>query len=150
MKPSKSELSYRQSAIEGASPLGLVIALLDRLIADLQRAAAALRKDDIETRCRVFDHALLVLAQLESWLDMERASEPAKLIALFYAQIRATMMEAGVKKSASLLEGQIASIVHLRSSWQQLDTPSATQSMEQVSLRLPDIPPDRTPFSLSA
>ena len=81
MKSSKSELSYRQSAIEGASPLGLVIALLDRLIADLQRAAAALRQDDIETRCRQFDHALLVLAQLETWLDMERASEPARLIA---------------------------------------------------------------------
>ena len=44
MKSSNSELSYRRSAIEGASPLGLVIVLLDRLIADLQRAAVALRK----------------------------------------------------------------------------------------------------------
>ena len=150
MKSSNSELSYRRSAIEGASPLGLVIVLLDRLIADLQRAAVALRKDDIETRCRQFNHALLVLAQLESWLDMERPSEPAKLIALFYAQTRAVMMDAGVQKSPAVLEKQIASIVHVRSAWQQLDTPSVAHSIDPSTLRLPELPPDRTPFSLSA
>ena len=101
-------------------------------------------KDDIETRCRQFNHALLVLAQLESWLDMERPSEPAKLIALFYAQTRAVMMDAGVQKSPAVLEKQIASIVHVRSAWQQLDTPSVAHSIDPSTLRLPELPPDRT------
>jgi flagellin-specific chaperone FliS len=71
MKLSETELSYRRSAIEGASPIGLMIALFDTLVGDLRRAAFALRKNDIETRCRELNHATLVLGQLNEWIDPE-------------------------------------------------------------------------------
>ena len=71
MKLSQTELSYRRSAIEGASTIGLMIALFDTLVGDLRRAAFALRKNDIETRCRELNHATLVLGQLNEWIDPE-------------------------------------------------------------------------------
>src|SRR5580704_10586818 len=103
MKLSKTELSYRKSAIEGASSIGLIIALFDTLAGDLRRASAAIRKNDIEKRCKELDHASLVLGQRASWVDMDKGGESAKTLAQFYAHLRASMMEASVTQSAPLL-----------------------------------------------
>jgi flagellar protein FliS len=155
MKLSRTELSYRRSAIEGASPIGLMIALFDTLVGDLRRAAAALHNNDIEGRCRQYNHALLVLGQLESWLDRQRGGRSADAIAAFYAYTRAKMMEAAVQKSASILEKQIDMIVQVRSAWQLLDTPappteiSLAQQRTAPSLSLPETQPERVPFSQS-
>jgi flagellar protein FliS len=121
MKLSETELSYRRSAIEGASIIGLMIVLFDTLVGDLRRAAAALRNNDIETRCAELNHAALVLGQLNEWVDLENGGESARTLDRFYAYLRAKMMEAAVTKSAALLETQIDMISHVRSAWQKLD-----------------------------
>jgi flagellar protein FliS len=141
MKLSETELSYRRSAIEGASPIGLMIALFDTLVGDLRRAASALRKNDIETRCRELNHATLVLGQLNEWIDPENGGESARTLSRFYAYLRAKMMEAAVRNSAEMLETQIDMILHVRSAWQNLDTgPSEPISETKV---------ERIPFSQS-
>jgi flagellar protein FliS len=116
-----TELSYRKSAIEGATTIGLMIALFDTLVGDLRRAAAALRSNDIETRCRELNHAALVISQLESWVDLKNGGESARTLSRFYAYLRAKMLEAAGTKSPKLLETQIEMILHVRSAWQQLD-----------------------------
>ena len=121
MTLTETGLSYRKSAIEGASPIGLMIALFDTLVGDFRRAATALRKNDIESRCRELNHAALVLGQLENWVDLKNGGESAETLARFYAYLRAKMMEAAVAKSASILEMQIDMILHVRTAWQQLD-----------------------------
>jgi flagellin-specific chaperone FliS len=82
---STTELSYRRTAIEGASSIGLMIALLDTLVCDFRRASSALRKNDIETRCKELNHALLVIGRLESWLDLKNGGEPAQNLSRFYS-----------------------------------------------------------------
>lgn len=119
--------TYRDSRVGGASPIGLIIALFDRLVADLTRAADAIRKGDIELRCRETNHALLVLGQLESWLDYNKGGDSARQIALFYSQIRAQLVQASLQQRAELLEEQIVSIVDVRSAWQLLDSSPAPQ-----------------------
>src|ERR1700728_890254 len=123
MTMSTTEMSYRRLAIQGASPIGLMIALFDRLAGDLRRAAAALRNNDIETRCKELNHATLVLGQLEDWVDVKNGGESAQPLRRFYACLRAKMFEAAGRKSAKLLETQIDMILLVRSSWQQLDVP---------------------------
>ena len=130
-------LSYRKSAIEGASSIGLMIALFDTLVGDFRRAADALRKNDIETRCSELNHATLVLGQLENWLDMKNGGESAATLARFYAYLRAKMMQAAVTQSAILLEAQIDMILHVRSAWQQLDTVPATGPETQIEAPAP-------------
>jgi flagellar protein FliS len=122
MELSQTELSYRKSAIEGASSIGLIIALFDTLAGDLRRAAAAIRKNDIEKRCRELNHAALVLGQLESWIDLDQGGDSARTLSQFYAYLRAKMMEASVSKSAQLLETLIDMILHVRTAWQKLDS----------------------------
>lgn len=151
-----TETAYRNCSIGGASQIGLMVALFDRLTADLQRAAAALRKNDIETRCREMNHAALVLGQLESWLDMENGGNTSRDLSRFYAYLRAKMLEAAAAKSAAVLETPINLILHVRSAWQQLDTTPHLVSEDQPG-RLnqayapgSDAMADRVPFSQSA
>jgi flagellar protein FliS len=160
MTLSKMELSYRRTAIEGASPIGLMIALFDTLAGDLRRASAALRINDIETRCKELNHAALVLGQLESWLDLENGGEPARDLSRFYAYLRAKMMEASVNKSAAVLDAQIEMILHVRSVWQQFDAAPVQAEERQVAVSagqtnasyasMSGEMPERIPFSLSA
>jgi flagellar protein FliS len=137
-----------------------MIALFDTLVGDFGRAAAAIRKNDIETRCRELNHAILVLGHLESWIDVNAGGEPAKDLSRFYAHLRAKMIEAAGTKSAKLLEEQIDLILLVRSSWQQLDTapPSGVEEPESTQAARPgtaysqasDAMADRIPFSQSA
>ena len=153
-------LSYRKSAIEGASTIGLMIALFDTLAGDLRRAVAAIHNNDIETRCKELNHAVLVLGQLESWIDLTNGGESAQTLSRFYAYLRSRMMEASINKSANILETQIDMILHIRSAWQQLDAPPVQISesngeapVRQISARYttaPETEPDGARFSRSA
>jgi flagellar biosynthetic protein FliS len=148
---SDTGLSYRKSAIEGASGIGLVIALYDTLWGDLRRAAEAIRHHDIELRCRELNHGTLVLGQLESWIATENGGDLAASLTQFYRHLRARMMEASVKQSAQVLEELMDLILHVRSAWQQRDltavdigvpqaglasTPGAVQDSGRVALSL--------------
>jgi flagellar secretion chaperone FliS len=160
MTPMTTELSYRKSAIAGASPIGLLVVLLDTLVGDFRRAASSIRKDDIELRCRELNHAALVLGQLEDWIDLKSGGESAQTLSRFYAYLRSKMMEAAGSKSAKLLEAQIDMILHVRSAWQQLDAlpPQVSEtkvevSVEKTSARYPttfEMEPARERFSQSA
>lgn len=155
-----TELSYRKTAIAGASRIGLMIALFDTLVGDFRRAAAAIRKNDIELRCRELNHAVLVVGQLEDWVDLKSGGESALTLSRFYAYLRARMMEASASKSASVLETQIDMILHVRSAWQKLDTlPLQLEEMragapvEKVNAHnaaTPEAESDRIRFSQSA
>jgi flagellar secretion chaperone FliS len=157
MKLSETQLSYRKSAIEGASAIGLIIALFDTLAGDLRRAAAAIRKHDIEKRCRELNHASLVLGQLESWVDLNNGGESAQNLSVFYAYLRAKMMEASAAQSAKLLEKQIEMILHVRGAWQKLDVglpgvagaPPPTADQATPSTSVSDTKTERIPFSQS-
>ncbi len=154
-----TEMTYRRTSINGASPIGLIIALFDTLVGDFQRAAAAIHKNDIETRCREMNHALLVIGHLESWVDPKAGGESARALSRFYAYLRAKMMEASLTKAPRLLESQIDMILHVRSSWQQLDClPPASDITLEVSPQAGkirnatsnDTEPERIRFSQSA
>ncbi len=130
MRRDNTPLSYRRAAIEGASPIGLVVALYDTLSGDLGRAAAALRANDIEQRCKHLNHALLILGHLEDWLDTTNGGDLAQSLAQFYAYLRGKLLEASLAQSAPLLEAQIELILQVRSAWQQRDLPSATPTRQ--------------------
>jgi flagellar protein FliS len=159
MKLSQTQLSYRKSAIEGASSIGLIIVLFDTLAGDLRRAAAAIRKNDIENRCKELNHAALVLGQLESWIDINNGGESAQMLSRFYAYLRARIMEAAITKSATLLETQIDMILQVRSAWQKLDSgpggspaiPSETVAEQATTsfTPMPESKVERVPFSQS-
>ena len=117
-----TDLMYRKTAAEGASGFGLLIALYDTLAGDLRRAAEAERDNDIAGRCREVNHALLVIGHLEEWIDRGGSGgQLADQLVVFYASLRRELLEAQVRRSAQLLELQMARVLELREMWQQFD-----------------------------
>ena len=133
MYPRQTELSYRRSALSGASPIGLTIALYDTLSGNFRRAASAIRGGDIEKRCSELNHALLVLGQLESMVQHQSGEELAGNLAMFYAYLRCKMMEASIQQSAVLLESQMDLILQVRTAWQQRDAALPSSSGGPIS-----------------
>jgi flagellar protein FliS len=111
----------------------LVIILYEQGIEDLRRAILALEKNDIEARTHEINHALMVVGQLQSSLDMEHGGEVAMNLQRFYNVVRGCLIEAQVTQSARILEEQIAHLVLLHEAWVEVErtaAPSQAQSTQ--------------------
>ena len=66
----------------------IVILLYDQLIQDLVQAARAIEESDIELRSKMLNHAILVIAHLQSALDFTAGGKVAQNLDLFYNTLR--------------------------------------------------------------
>ncbi|MGA7108882.1 MAG: flagellar export chaperone FliS [Terracidiphilus sp.] len=121
----RTDLAYRKTAVEGASGFGLLIALYDTLASDLRRAAEAERANDIEKRSREVNHAFLVIGHLEDWLLRGTGGDLNSKLKAFYANLRKNLLQAQLNRSAAALEQEMASVLKIRTFWQQADMRSA-------------------------
>jgi flagellar secretion chaperone FliS len=119
------QLSYRASAVEGASPVRLTILLYEQVLEDLRRAKTALEKGDIEGRTRQIKHAQLVIGYLQSTLDRERGGKVAVNLERFYYHLRAGLLQAQIRQSAALLEQQISLLMTVREAWLKVERANA-------------------------
>ena len=116
-----SSLTYRRAAIQHASVVGLVIALHDTLIGNLQRAARAIEEENVQKRCDELSHGFKVLTQLDAMLDMKNGGETASRIRFFYNHLRRQMLSCQFKLESSILHAQVTAVLEVRSAWQQMD-----------------------------
>jgi flagellar protein FliS len=111
--------TYQRSAIQGATPLELVILLYDSAIQDLGGALSAMRSGDVERRVAEVGHALLVLQQLQGTLDFERGGSAARQFEQFYNLLRAKVLEAQMRSSPELMHEQLRYLSEVRECWIQ-------------------------------
>ena len=114
-------LSYREVAVRGASPVGLVILLYEQAIEDLRRALAAHTRGDIEGRTREINHAILVLGHLEATLDQAQGGAVAANLARFYQHVRQGLVQAQLQQSTTLLGRQIAHLLEVHGAWREVE-----------------------------
>jgi len=124
---SASERNYLNAAVQNASQVGLVIIVMDLLVADLRRVIEAMSRGEIEKRTAELNHAFLALQQLEGSLDLEHGGEAAKNFSRFYSAVRAKLLEAHIKVDPELFQRQIDLILDVRAAWEQVDRPAAQQ-----------------------
>lgn len=120
-----ASLEYRRASTQHASVVGLVIALHDTLTGDLKRAAEAMEKNDIQTRCDQLIHGFKVLTQLEAMLDMNNGGKTAVNIRRFYAHVRGQMLSAQFKLQPAILHKQAAIVLEVRQAWQLMEAKNA-------------------------
>ena len=125
--------TYRQFSVQGATPLGLVVMLFDRAIADLQRAMAAVEAHDFEQRARHLNHFFGVIAELEGSLNHERGGPVAKNLATFYEYARAQALNAAVKNSKQILSDLSEHFSTLRDAWREGERLLATQGTSSLA-----------------
>ncbi|HXY78125.1 MAG TPA: flagellar export chaperone FliS [Candidatus Acidoferrales bacterium] len=122
-------LSYREAAVRGANPVGLVVLLYEQVIEDLRRALAAVGRGDVEARTREINHAIVVIAHLQATLDKEQGGDVAITLGRFYDQVRAGLVEAQCRQSATLLEQQISHLMQVHEAWREVERSQAPQAV---------------------
>jgi flagellar protein FliS len=110
---------YQDSAIRGATPIELVIALYDSAIQDMRGALSAMKRSDVEARGSGISHALMILQQLQGTLDFERGGNAARQFEQFYNLVRAKLLEAQMRGSPDLMQQQIRYMSEVRDCWSQ-------------------------------
>jgi flagellar protein FliS len=130
-----ASLEYRRAATQQASVVGLVIALHDTLIGNLKRAADAMDRNDISSRCDELVHGFKVLTQLDAMLDMKNGGEAALNIRRFYTHVRAQMLEAQFKLNPEVLRDQVRIVLEVRQAWEQVDSAPSEGRGDAVALQ---------------
>lgn len=116
-----AHLTYRQTAVRGASPVRLIVLLYEQAIADLRQAVAAQKRGDIEARTQAINHAALLISHLENSLNRQEGGQVTIDLERFYNQLRQSLFEAQCKQSATILEQQISDLMLVREAWCEVD-----------------------------
>ena len=112
---------YRKRAVEGTSPVGLVVMLYAAIVTSLLRAQEAVKKNDIEKRVFELNHVLQVIAQLQGTLDFERGGEVAVHLDRFYSVMRGRVLAASIRNSAEILQELVLHFSSLKEAWQVVE-----------------------------
>jgi len=109
--------AYRETDVQSASPVELVITLYDVLVRDMNRMMTAIHAGDIEDRVNHSNHALQVLQELECLLDMEKGGSTAKDLSRFYSHLRAKVLQVQFKLDPAMIKRQMEMVLELRQGW---------------------------------
>lgn len=112
--------SYQEHALDGASPVELVVALYDGMIRFLHAAIAAVERGDVEGRRAAVKRALAIVIHLQARLRMDIGGRPAQVLSEFYASIFALIVQASLAASTARFEDVIGCIRNVRDAWRQV------------------------------
>ncbi|MFP3715021.1 flagellar export chaperone FliS [Puerhibacterium sp. TATVAM-FAB25] len=110
--------SYLASTVATASPAQLVTMLYDRLLLDLDRAAAALGAEDTATARRELDHAQDVVGELMSGLDQD-AWDGGPALMQVYGYLLAELLAARTNDDAARVAACRELVAPLADAWHQ-------------------------------
>ena len=129
--------SYQEHALDGASPVDLVVALYDGIIRFLYAAITSVDRGDINGRRIAVKRALDILIHLQARLRMDIGGRPAQVLSEFYASMFALILQASQSSSTRRFEEVIECVKSVRDAWRQVaaeNTLSAPPPRESSAL----------------
>jgi flagellar protein FliS len=114
-------LTYRQLAVQGATPVGSIVMLYDGAIGAMQRGIGAMEACDVEKKCAHLNRALAIIVYLEGILNLAQGGEIAQNLKRFYVHARTSLLQASIKNSKEILASLIQQFSELREAWQEVE-----------------------------
>ncbi len=112
---------YRESAVRGASPVGLIVILYEEIIRSLRRAQRAMHAGQVEERTNALTHAINVIGHLRGVLNFEKGGRVASQLAVFYDLMQAQILAANIAPADAAFETLIAAFTTVKETWQTVD-----------------------------
>jgi flagellar protein FliS len=112
--------SYREAAVQGASPVELVVRLYEQMIEDLRQASAAIEKKDTQQRTNRIRHAILIVGHLQSSLDFGNGGKVAQDLDNFYDVLRQNLLQVQFSPSKGRVRQLITDLLAVREAWLQV------------------------------
>lgn len=121
---------YQKNAVNGASPLQLVIMLYDGAIRFMEAGKYGIDQGDLELQNKNLQKAQKIVMELMSCLDMEKGGEIAKNLLALYTYILNELVEANIGDRAEPIDRCIKILCDLRESWIEVDKSTRIQASE--------------------
>lgn len=112
---------YRHQSTHGNHPVELVGKLYEALLEDFRRALNAVSAGDIPARSASLNHALQIIAELQSVLDHERGGEVSQRLSGLYDVTRPLIVEANIRSEARYIQRLLDLYMPLRQAWRQVE-----------------------------
>ena len=113
--------AYRETDVRGATAVRLVVLLYEQMIQDLRQAAQAIEQNDIELRTNHINHAILVIAYLQSGLDFATGGKVAQDLSDFYDLLRQNLVQVQFHPSQAGIGQQITDLLAVREAWTEVE-----------------------------
>jgi flagellar protein FliS len=151
MNNQAASTTYQQASARGATPIGLIVSLFETILRDLRRAQAAFEAGNVETRVFELNHALTVIAHLQSVLDRQRGGEAAERFDRFYRVTRPLILEANIHPTAEALQNLLNLYNSVRQAWQEVAQKTSTRSQEALAAAMKTVAdPQAVPHAANA
>jgi flagellar protein FliS len=113
--------AYRESAVRGASPVGLIVILYEEIIHSMRKAERAVLSGNIEERTRSLNHALAVVGHLQGILNFEKGGQVARDLSSFYDLARTKILDANMKTDSAAIEWVVTQCSMIKQAWVLVD-----------------------------
>lgn len=111
---------YQKSAVNGATPLQLVLMLYDGALRFMEAGRHAMVHKDLPKQNDFLQRAQRIVMELMSCLDLERGSEVAKNLLSLYSFVLNELVIANMGDDPAGIDRSIKVMSDLRESWAQL------------------------------
>ena len=112
---------YRKNAVNGASPVRLVIMLYDGSIRFMESGKQAILARDLPKQNESLQRAQKIVLELMSSLDMSKGGDIAQNLLGLYTYVIEQLIDANVKDLTEPIDESIKIMSDLRESWVQIE-----------------------------
>ena len=113
---------YRKGAVNGASPLQLVIMLYDGALRFMEGGKAAIIAKDLDKQNYNLQKAQRIIAELISCLDINQGGEIARNLLALYTFVTEELVNANLHDDPNRVAVCIRIMTDLRSTWTELES----------------------------
>ncbi len=121
MANSRFAHEYQKSAVNGASPLHLVVMLYDGGLRFMEAGRHAIIAKDLTKQNDYIQRAQKIVLELMSCLDIEKGQEIAKNLLSLYSYVLNELVLANMNDDVAPIDRAIRVMSDLRESWSQLE-----------------------------
>lgn len=112
---------YQKGAVNGASPVQLVVMLYDGALRFMEAGKHAMAAKDLEKQNHNLQRAQKIVMELMTCLDMEKGGEIAKNLLALYTYALDQLVQANVNDEPAGIERSIKIFSELRESWAEIE-----------------------------
>ena len=108
---------YQKGAINGASPVAVVVMLYDAAIRFMEQGKAAMAFSDYDKQNTLLQKAQKIITELMGSLDMESGSDIAKNLMSLYTYAWNELVQANIHDKPECIDHALMVFTELRESW---------------------------------
>ena len=120
---------YRKGAVNGASPLQLVVMLYDGSLRFMEVGKDAMEHKDLVRQNTSLQKAQRIITELMACLDMQQGGDIAKNLLSIYSYVLNELVTANMADDPSAIERCMKIMSGLRESWVQIERSTREQNI---------------------